>query len=62
MNNETNNKMENLKEIIEKLTKEQKETFNSLVNLGDSEFLALETVLNIKQRDDNSFYEFAYYS
>ena len=54
--------MKNLKEIIEKLTEEQKKTFTSLVNLGDSESLALETVLNKKQSDDNSFYELAYYS
>lgn len=52
--------METLKEIIEKLTGEQKKTFNSLVMLGDSEELALETVLDKKQRDDNSFYELAY--
>ena len=54
--------MKNLKEIIEKLTEEQKKTFNSLVKLGDSEELALETVLNKKQLSNNSFYEFAYYS
>lgn len=54
--------MRNLKEVIEKLTEEQKKTFNSLVRLGDSEELALETVLNEKQLSDISFYEFAYYS
>lgn len=51
-----------MKKIIENLTKDQKKTFYSLVKLGDSEELALKTVLNKKQRDDNSFYELAYYS
>jgi hypothetical protein len=46
---------------FEKLTKEQKTSFGRLVKLGDSEELALATV--IKEKDiDKSFYEFAYYS
>ena len=44
-----------------KLTKEQKTTFARLVQMGDSEELALATAMDQKDQD-NSIYEFAYYS
>ena len=46
---------------FEQLTKEQKVSFARLVKMGDSEELALATVINEKDVD-KSFYEFAYYS
>mgnify|MGYP001824157599 CR=1 FL=1 len=60
-------KAEELKNIaifdaeFEKLSKEQKVSFARLVRLGDSEELALATAMAQKEQD-NSLYEFAYYS
>ena len=44
-----------------KLTNEQKDLFNTLVRLGDSKELALETVLNQEEKE-TEMYEIAYYS
>ena len=44
---------------MENLTKEQQETVKTLVRLGDSLELAIETVLNIK-KVDAEFYRQAY--
>jgi len=46
---------------FEQLTKEQKVSFARLVKMGDSEELALATVINEKDVD-KTIYEFAYYS
>lgn len=46
---------------IKLLTKEQRDTFNSLVRLGDSKELALSTALNEKAYSPE-LYEMAYYS
>ena len=43
------------------LTKEQKDLFETLVRLGDSEELAMKTVVNEKD-NDSTMYETAYYS
>ena len=46
---------------VEKLNKEQKATFESLVRLGDSKELALTTVFNMNPID-KKLYEYAYYN
>ena len=43
------------------LTNEQKDLFNTLVRLGDSKKLALETVLK-EDKKETEMYEIAYYS
>ncbi len=58
--------MTTLQNQISELTKTQTELFNSLVRLGDSKELALNTVLderfNPETKETASMYEFAYYS
>ena len=46
---------------IKLLTKEQRDTFNSLMRLGDSKELALSTALNEKTYP-TELYEIAYYN
>ena len=46
---------------IKLLTKEQRDTFNSLVRLGDSKEVALSTALSEKPYT-TELYEMAYYS
>ena len=48
-------------ETMKNLTKEQMNLFNSLVSLGDSEEVALKTVLNHVTHNDD-MYKLAYYS
>lgn len=46
---------------MEKLTKKEMESFKILVRLGDSEELALETVLKEREKEDASeFYKQGY--
>ena len=43
------------------LSAKEKETFESLVQLGDSKQLAFDTVLDLRNRPDNTeFYRYAY--
>jgi len=46
---------------MKNLTQTQKDTFNRLVQLGDSKELALKTVLEMKTRNTET-YQIAYYS
>ena len=50
-----------INKMIENLNKEQKSTFDSLVKLGDSKELALNTVLNL-ENNSTEMYQMAYYS
>ena len=47
--------------MTKQLTKKQKETYETLIRLGDSEELALKTALSQKEKF-NSEYKLAYYS
>tara|TARA_R110000744_G_scaffold350772_1_gene456481 strand:+ start:538 stop:699 length:162 start_codon:yes stop_codon:yes gene_type:complete len=51
-----------MKNQINNLTEKQRGTFNTLVQLGDSEELALETVLAMKEttQEELDYYTFAY--
>lgn len=50
------------KEKVKKLSIEQKRLYETLVRLGDSQELALKTVLNDKlQAKDSEVYRIAYY-
>ena len=54
--------MTNINTQIENLTKTQLEDFKVLVRLGDSEELALKTVLEMQPQTESKMYQLAYYN